>query len=539
MASVFAHHLGTNYCPDDEEVLQIKNLLVEPTLRLQELDGEITKLQKALDRLAEERDSLSAYVASHQALLSPVRRLPLDTIQDIFIACLPTHRNCVMSASEAPLLLGRICSSWRTISLSTPRLWARLHVAEPPRGPPGPSTAVFDQKVAQRIQITKTWLDRSGKCPLSISLQTAEYGGPAEDTFAASVQFLQTLILFAPRWQHIHFTTTPSLILETMSYLDTDMPWLETVAFYDQMDHMLEGFDCGPFNMLHGARISSFALPGSIFIPGRLPLQWKRLTSLTIGGRPWTVLPDLTSEAILGVISGCPELRCCKLMVHDPDAAIPALRHPITKLPFLHTLAIHCVAHSPPAVSVLLMRLSMPELRNFTFLGSSQDSPSLGDFFADSNRLESLDIDTKIFSKIPLLETLRALPPTLQQLKICEIDDMWGPPPTCLDDDVLGVLSSPGICPALQDLYIRRGFGVSEDAVLRFITARISTLKRVDIHFHREMAVDIMPSLRGFIEMGLAVSLIYLPAPPSQFSPWLGLADAHSESDPPGWDHYR
>ncbi|KAJ6557851.1 hypothetical protein B0H19DRAFT_906207, partial [Mycena capillaripes] len=123
MSSPFAHRLETNYFPDDEEVLEIQGLLVEPTLRLKRLDDEIADLQKAIDKLAEERNSLGAYVAAHKALISPVRRLPLDIIQEIFIACLPTHRYCVMSASEAPILLGRICSAWRAISFSTPQLW--------------------------------------------------------------------------------------------------------------------------------------------------------------------------------------------------------------------------------------------------------------------------------------------------------------------------------------------------------------------------------------------------------------------------------
>ncbi|KAJ7252136.1 hypothetical protein B0H12DRAFT_964446, partial [Mycena haematopus] len=131
MVSPFVPRLGTNYCPTDEEVLEIKALLAEPTLRLKELDDEITKLQRAIDKLAEERDRIGAYVEAHKALISPIRRLPLDIIKELFVACLPTHRNCVMSASEAPVLLGRICNSWRAISLSAPRLWASLHVVEP------------------------------------------------------------------------------------------------------------------------------------------------------------------------------------------------------------------------------------------------------------------------------------------------------------------------------------------------------------------------------------------------------------------------
>ncbi|KAJ7272083.1 hypothetical protein B0H12DRAFT_1092797 [Mycena haematopus] len=52
------------------------------------------------------------------------------------------------------------------------------------------------------------------------------------------------------------------------------------------------------------------------------------------------------------------------------------------------------------------------------------------------------------------------------------------------------------------------------------------TLNRVDIHFAREIMVDIMPDLHAFIEMGLAVTLDYLPPLPSQHSPWEGLSDA-------------
>ncbi|KAJ7683084.1 hypothetical protein B0H17DRAFT_1074566, partial [Mycena rosella] len=76
-------HIRTNYCPGDEEILETQTLVA--ALQVKRLDDEIAV------------------------------RIPL-------------HRNCVMSAVEAPILLGRICSSWRAISHATPRLWARLHI---------------------------------------------------------------------------------------------------------------------------------------------------------------------------------------------------------------------------------------------------------------------------------------------------------------------------------------------------------------------------------------------------------------------------
>ncbi|KAJ7140794.1 hypothetical protein C8R44DRAFT_726512 [Mycena epipterygia] len=92
MSSPFAPKLGTNYCPTDEEITEIQSLIFEPALRVQRLDDEIADLQKAIDKLAEERTSLNAYVEAHKALISPVRRLPFDVIQEIFVTCIPIHR---------------------------------------------------------------------------------------------------------------------------------------------------------------------------------------------------------------------------------------------------------------------------------------------------------------------------------------------------------------------------------------------------------------------------------------------------------------
>ncbi|KAF7334836.1 hypothetical protein MSAN_02370400 [Mycena sanguinolenta] len=234
MVSPFVSRLGSNYCPTDEEILEINPLLVEPTLRLKGLDDEITKLQKAIDKLAEERSRVAAYVEAHKALISPVRRLPLDIIQELFLACLPTHRNCVMSASEAPVLLGRVCSSWRAISHTTPRLWSNLHVVEPLQNLADPTSASFEEKVARRLEITQTWLGRSGQCPLSISLQSAPDGTSPTGSPTTSMQFMETLVSFAQRWQHIQFTAPRSLLWKVMSHFDAEVPLLESVTFHNQ-----------------------------------------------------------------------------------------------------------------------------------------------------------------------------------------------------------------------------------------------------------------------------------------------------------------
>jgi hypothetical protein len=219
MFSPFISKLGTNYPATDEEVVEIEKIIVEPGLRFRLLDKEIAQLQMALDKLKAERDTLSDFVDGHEALISPFRRLPLNVVQEIFLACLPAHGYCVMSASEAPVLLGRICSSLRSLSLSTSRLWSKLRIVEPTVSSETRSLtwSKSEEKVAQLAQGIRMWLGRSSQCPLSISLdpawQRAGYIPAIENLI------LEVIVSFAPGWEHLAFTGHHSN-LAPMSYLE-------------------------------------------------------------------------------------------------------------------------------------------------------------------------------------------------------------------------------------------------------------------------------------------------------------------------------
>ncbi|KAJ7892797.1 hypothetical protein B0H14DRAFT_2335064 [Mycena olivaceomarginata] len=113
---------NTNYVPSDEEIECIRMDLV---LHTQKLAG----INEHIHKLSSQRDQIQDYIGSHKALISHPHRLPVDILREIFVACLPVDRNTMMSAREAPLLLGRICSAWRSIVLTTPRLWASLHAS--------------------------------------------------------------------------------------------------------------------------------------------------------------------------------------------------------------------------------------------------------------------------------------------------------------------------------------------------------------------------------------------------------------------------
>ncbi|KAJ6594650.1 hypothetical protein B0H19DRAFT_1284257 [Mycena capillaripes] len=281
--------------------------------------------------------------------------------------------------------------------------------------------------------------------------------------------------------------------------------------------------------MLRSSSISSFSISGNSFFPEELPLHWHRLTDLTIDGPAWESL--LTGETMLEALARCPNLRTCKLVVNDAGGYEMQLLHSTVDLQFLRTLELD-FAPVIRRVPRLLERLSLPELHDFTLHGHAdqENSLSLAPFFGFWTHLESLHIDSNTFSQTTLLDSLRNLPPSLQQLSILDIVHGGSEPPS-LDDEALVILAP--CCPVLETLHINYCSAISDAALLQFITARMTgefraTLRRVQVKFHRQMTLDILPSLAPFTDAGLDVSITYFPFQKTStpFSPWQGLADA-------------
>ena len=165
--SKFSDKVNTNYIPNTTERQEITEYVFTVKQELSELNARITEMRDALIKVIRTRDHLQTAVNQHQALISPLRRLPPELLQLIFVWCLPSHRNAVMHSSEAPVLLGRVCSEWRRISLATPQLWSSLHIVPPNVNLTNLTSSIarFDRK----RELIEMWLGRSGACPLNIS----------------------------------------------------------------------------------------------------------------------------------------------------------------------------------------------------------------------------------------------------------------------------------------------------------------------------------------------------------------------------------
>ncbi|KAJ7368724.1 hypothetical protein DFH08DRAFT_947629 [Mycena albidolilacea] len=89
----------------------------------------------------------------------PILTLPFELTSEIFTHCLPAERFIdVVNPGEAPLLLTRVCQTWRQIAISTPALWA-IYDVEDPRSLP-----CF-------TEIAQTWFERARECALTVSIR--------------------------------------------------------------------------------------------------------------------------------------------------------------------------------------------------------------------------------------------------------------------------------------------------------------------------------------------------------------------------------
>ena len=221
----------TNDPPPEAAIQEVKELLTKSNQELLEAHAEVL-------RFKEKAECLQQLVNSYRAILSPCRSIPQDILREIFYHCLPTHRNSIMSAADAPVVLTRVCSLWRSVALTTPCIWAKIHIPIP-RHPASSSRCVtylpesvlakrwqnFSELMQLRCQVVKEWLDRSGACPLSISLSyptnyfrlDSQEQDVVDDDLTDPL--IQVLLSFASRWSDIHFWMPPCLYQKLDSQL--------------------------------------------------------------------------------------------------------------------------------------------------------------------------------------------------------------------------------------------------------------------------------------------------------------------------------
>ncbi|KAJ7057731.1 hypothetical protein C8F01DRAFT_1150885 [Mycena amicta] len=343
MRSPFADLLHTNYVPTDAEIAQIRGEIASHALEIDNIDEQIHVLSAR-------RAELCAHVDAQKALISLSRQLPRDIVEQVFLACLPDNKNAAIDATEAPLVLGHICSAWRAISLTTPRLWASLHVP-----------FAFVAAECDRTHILAEWLRRSGSCPLSLSIVghrvsawddttvelTPTYftSAPVEFTPAYVASALATLFQHSQRWRHLQFTQLSLPMVKLV--LGQNAPILRSIELDNSIhESVLISEDPMAFQLLRSSSLRGLFIPhlfqrrdSGIW---QLPIHWEGITHLDLGSTGGTLngaLYILFSTAHK-ILLHCPRLQRLQFTLRDSSEMEWELS-PLPLLPYLETLLLY------------------------------------------------------------------------------------------------------------------------------------------------------------------------------------------------------
>ncbi|PPQ70456.1 hypothetical protein CVT26_013903, partial [Gymnopilus dilepis] len=443
--SPFSAYLNTNYVPTALDRAHIRSLLEEPKAEVEQLDNEIARLQAELDVVQADHDTLEEYIQAHYDLLSPFRRLPDDILREIFLWCLPTTHNALMCSSEPPLLLGRVCSRWRALTFSTPRLWASLHIPLPippaqnglPHNLPVDKYTELCNEFADRFKLhcvaIHDWLTRSGTCLLSLSLNPLDMITSSNRYTEYIKTYLSIILPFSSRWQSLEFSVPSGEISKILASLrPSSLPKLEYLHLKfprrasPPHDGQWQKSGLLTTRSLRVLQLSLFPFPMSTIEADFSKITHLILADIVSSPRYAHLNRKFTIDETYKLFVRCPNLLHVVIDVIDNAEAYNLHPDPLG-LPHLESVTI---VDGAQRIDTLLECLDLPSLRvvsyhttfwpaPFSFGPSNahiihsaprRRSPLITLLSRTSGRVEELIIDIQFFALSDLVECFELVP---------------------------------------------------------------------------------------------------------------------------------
>jgi hypothetical protein len=546
MLTPFTHYLQSNQAPSEDEIREIKALRANPLEEISIIDVEIEQIEGVLNSLKRKRAHIQESIDDYNIILSPVRRLSMDILGVIFTHCLATHRNPIMSASEAPILLTQICRDWRSIALSIPRLWSRLYIPTFRRVRhdfPEVFPYVLDgeHRMEAHAEEVQRWLRLSAACPLAITLM------PSVDP-ASHPPLWDAIIQSSRRWQQLelgYLSPESDDLTRLLSLSPDDLCMLRELRIYSLYPSVNPHTQEVQENLWHqsglltaqGLRSISIAdMRQTYAFPALagIPPNWKNLNHLFIHSRIWLGLARQ-------MLSYCCNLVACLLEIAGYNDTIPNASIILSScnLPHLTFLSLEGDLNG---CSQLFSSIDAPSLQILDYQGyfpSDSEEFGLLNLLQNIKSLEALRVDHQYLTESNVLKYF-TLNPSVAHLVLGRSPkrsfkhflshDAYPEPVTCITTlHETRFQYSPDSVPTVlfPSLEIFEAYGISavtDIMLLEFIKARIdatnldsnnhsvSKLKKVLVKFSRKRETDIVPEALAYAQasgINLELDLTY------------------------------
>ncbi|KAF7301100.1 hypothetical protein MIND_00674000 [Mycena indigotica] len=338
---------------------------------------------------------LVARIAALKYAVAPVRKLPADILLEIFRIVaddllIPFYYiNWYSNRHFRPAFrLASVCSYWRQLMSTAPRLWPTSMTLQFSRFGCSP----------QYLDVAKTLLQRSN--PYSLDITVDGRGLNVEPSLALHVIFVAMNV--ASRWQRIS--------------MDCDIvPFLRAARTPGPLIHLTE------IN-LHNLNWDETDEPSAFFLDApkltRVSLRTSHATKLLL---PWSQLTKLQLEGVespgfLAVLEQCISVVNLRLVgyICDEDVIAPSALSTIVSLVHLSNLKLS-VTEDHCTFDPLFRHFTFPSLINLTLNApGADDTPEIGEsfpsFLARCSALSDLSISCFDMNETALSDILLNIP---------------------------------------------------------------------------------------------------------------------------------
>ncbi|KAK0218443.1 hypothetical protein EDD85DRAFT_354208 [Armillaria nabsnona] len=181
--------LKSNNPPLQTERVQLESVIGECHGFLVGLQERIAQTRAALEVLLDEERRIERTIESCKTIVRPIRRIPEDIVREIFLTCfgIEGEGKDSLDRNFTPLILSQVCRDWRSIALSTSRLWSSMKLD-------------FDQYRNELAcqYLLQTYFLRSATHDITLSIHSTRD--------ISKSHLIPVLLLSAPRWTNLSLT---------------------------------------------------------------------------------------------------------------------------------------------------------------------------------------------------------------------------------------------------------------------------------------------------------------------------------------------
>ncbi|KJA26281.1 hypothetical protein HYPSUDRAFT_159253 [Hypholoma sublateritium FD-334 SS-4] len=405
----------------------------------------------ALDELRRREGASYAAIAALHTLLSPIRRLPVELLTEIFLHCLPREKFILPSDAGSPLRLMQVCTQWWRVCITSPQLWTSIKIMLPETQDTPPQAELHEpSSIPAKTALLDMWVSRSGDLPFSLSIQNK----------LLSTQGIQHVFdICARRLQHIKVSVLDN---ERCILADYEYPQLKTLEIQSPGGLQHASVDNLSNVLTHTPTLQQFtwnSVISPVFRSPPIMLHWRTITHLTLDA-------TITLKHCMHILSMA--VNATTIEFRDVFGLPPVPHFPNINLPHLSRFFLS----SRHDISRIFEVLTLPRLSHLSLVFFTWSHAAITGLLRRSRcPLQSLDLIYMPLQEGYLTECLEIVQSTLIQLTVQTFE--WPAVTDALIDRLTPTPAGDVLCPRLRELSLYNCIACSPGRLAHMVRARL------------------------------------------------------------------